>query len=316
MSTPPLPDGFAIGHWTDRKAATGCTVVIAPPGSRGGVDVRGGGPGTRETDVIGPLAGSAEVSAVMLAGGSAYGLAAADGAMRWLEERGRGYRTPGGLVPIVPAAILYDLTEGTAGGRPDADAGYAACEAAAPGAPEQGRVGAGTGAAVGKILGRERAVPAGVGFAAGRTGTGTGFAVAALAVVNAFGDVIGADGRVIASPRGDDGEVVSTAERVVAMTAPPDWTRVAERNTTLVCVTTDAPLSKQACTRIARMASGGVARAVDPVFSAVDGDVAFCLASGEGPEADRFAAIGVGTLAARLTADAIRSSVHPSSGGR
>ena len=307
---PPPPDGFAIGHWTDAEAATGCTVVIAPPGSQGGVDVRGGGPGTRETDVIGPLAGTAEVTAVMLAGGSAYGLAAADGAMRWLEERGRGYATPDGLVPIVPAAIVYDLGVGDPGVRPDAGAGYAACEAAAAGVPERGRVGAGTGAAVGKILGRERAVRAGVGYAAGRTGAGA--TVAALAVVNAFGDVVGARGELLAGPRGDGGEEVSTAERVIAMTEPPDWTRVAERNTTLVCVMTDATLSKQACTRVARMASGGVARAVDPVFSAVDGDVAFCLASGRGEAADRFQAIGVGTLAARVTAEAIRSSVHPS----
>jgi L-aminopeptidase/D-esterase-like protein len=308
VSEPPLapPEGFAIGHSSDPEAATGCTVIIAPPGSQAGVDVRGGGPGTRETDVIGPMAGTAEVTAVMLSGGSAYGLAAADGAMRWLEEHGRGYATPGGLVPIVPAAVVYDLVEGDSAVRPGPVEGRKACEAAAPGVPERGRVGAGSGAAVGKVLGRERATPAGVGYAAARTGAGA--TVTALAVVNAFGDVIGADGSVLAGPRGEEGEAVSTAELITAMEAPPDWTKWEERNTTLVCVMTDAALDKAACSRIARMASGGVARAVDPVFSDVDGDVAFCLASG-GPSRDRFASIAVGTLAATVTASAIRDAV-------
>jgi L-aminopeptidase/D-esterase-like protein len=307
---PPPPDGFAIGHWTDHEGDTGCTVVIAPEGSQAGVDVRGGGPGTRETDVIGPLAGTAEVTAVMLSGGSAFGLAAADGAMRWLAEHGRGYRTPGGPVPIVPAAILYDLTEGRAA-HPDAASGYAACQAAVPGVPERGRVGAGTGAAVGKILGRQRATRAGVGYSAARTAAGV--TVAALGVANAFGDVIGAGGELLGMPREDDGHPVSTAERIASMREPPDWTEVSERNTTLVCVMTDATLTKQGCTRVARMASGGVARAVDPAFSDVDGDVVFCIASGGvASGSDRLGAIAVGTLAATVTADAIRDSIRSS----
>jgi L-aminopeptidase/D-esterase-like protein len=304
------PDGFLIGHWTDIEGATGCTAVIAPPGSRGGVDVRGGGPGTRETDVIGPLTGTAEVTAVMLTGGSAFGLASADGAMRWLEERGLGYVTPGGLVPIVPAAVIYDLAEGDPRARPDADAGYAACEAASGGVPERGRVGAGTGAAVGKILGRERSTRTGVGYAAARSGRGE--TVAALAVVNAFGDVIGADGGVLAGVRPEGDEPQPTAATIAAMGGPPDWTGMAERNTTLVCVMTDAALDKPACTRVARMASAGVARAVDPVFSDVDGDVAFCVASGLPPEpGDRFGAIAIGTIAAQVTAAAIRDATRP-----
>ncbi len=306
---PAPPEGFLIGHWTDPVGVTGCTVVIAPAGARGGVDVRGGGPGTRETEVIGPLAGTAEVTAVTLTGGSAFGLGAADGVMRWCEERGRGYATPGGLVPIVPAAVIYDLAAGDPGARPDADAGYAACEAAAAGVPERGRVGAGTGAAVGKIGGRESATPAGIGYAAGRTGLG--HLVAAIAVVNAFGDVIGADGEVLAGIRAADGGAArSTAATIAAMATPPDWRRLEERNTTLVCVLTDAPLDKPACSRVARMASAGVARAVDPVFSDVDGDVAFCIASGTPPESDRFAALAVGTVAATLTAAAIRDSAR------
>lgn len=302
------PDGFAIGHWTDSAGVTGCTVVVAPPGARGGVDVRGGGPGTRETEAVGPLTGTAEVTAVMLSGGSAYGLAAADGAMRWLEQRGRGYETPGGPVPIVPSAVIYDLAAGDPSARPDSDAGYAACEAASAGVPERGRVGAGAGAAVGKILGRERASWAGVGYAAERTGSG--LTVAALAVVNAFGDVIGEDGRLLAGATTEDGSPVSTAATIAALEREPDPTKIEERNTTLVCVMTDAPLMKAACTRIARMASGGIARAVDPVFSDVDGDVAFCIASGDEDAAlGRFEAIAVGTLAAHVTAAAIRDSV-------
>jgi L-aminopeptidase/D-esterase-like protein len=303
----PPPGGFEVGHWTDSEGATGCTAVLAPTGTRGGVDVRGGGPGTRETDVIGALAGTSEVTGVVLAGGSAFGLAAADGAVRWLEERERGYRTAGGLVPIVPAAVIYDLVEGDPGARPGPDAGYAACEAAVGGVPERGRVGAGTGAAVGKILGRERSTPTGVGYAADRSGRGE--TVAALAVVNAFGDVIG-EGHALAGPRAEDGKVVSTAEVINSMEEAPDWTRVEERNTTLVCVMTDAALDKPACSRAARMATGGVARAVDPVFSDADGDVAFCLASGDADtKTDRFTSIAVGTLAASVTAAAIRDAV-------
>ncbi|HEY7150936.1 MAG TPA: P1 family peptidase [Solirubrobacterales bacterium] len=301
------PDGFLIGHWTDLEGATGCSVVVAPPGSRGGVDVRGGGPGTRETDVVSPFAGASEVTAVMLAGGSAYGLGAADGAMRWLEERGRGYVTPGGVVPIVPAAVVYDLVEGDPGARPGPDSGYAACESATAAVPERGRVGAGTGAAVGKILGRERSVPAGIGYAAARSGRGQ--IVAALAVANAFGDVVGEDGEVLAGPRSDTGEMVATAEMVAAMETPPDWSRVEERNTTLACVMTDASLDKAACARVARMASGGVARAIDPAFSDVDGDVAFCVAAGH-DSTDRFTAIAIGTMAATVTAAAIRDAVR------
>lgn len=301
------PAGFAIGHWTNPAAATGCTVVIPPAGSRCGVDVRGGGPGTRETDVIGPLAGAHEASAILLSGGSAFGLAAADGVAGWLEERGRGHPTTGGIVPIVPAAVVYDLLAGSAPGRPGPEQGYAACEVAGEGAPERGRVGAGTGTAVGKVLGRERAVAAGIGFAAARAGSGE--TVAALAVANAWGDVLAEDGTVLAGPRSEDGSLLRTAELVAAMSAPPDWTGIEERNTTLVCLMTDAGLDRSSCARIARMASGGVARAVDPTFSDFDGDVAFCLSSGE-PREDRFTALVIGTIAATVTAAAIRDAVR------
>ena len=301
------PASFRVGHWTDSLGRTGCTVVLAPTGSRGGLDVRGGGPGTRETDVIGPLAGTAEVTAVTLSGGSAFGLAAADGVVCWHDERGLGYATPAGPVPIVPAAVIYDLAAGDPKARPDREAGYAACEAAKEGVPDRGAIGAGTGAAVGKVLGRERAVQGGVGYAAGQTGRGD--TVAVIAVANAFGDILGEDGGLLASATGDDGEPVSAAALISGIDGPPSWASLLERNTTLVCVMTDASLDKAGCTRAARMASGGIARAVDPVFSDVDGDVVFFLASGQ-ETSDRFDALAVGTLSATLTAAAIRDAVR------
>lgn len=300
------PAGFRIGHWTDEVGRTGCTVVIAPDGTRGGVDVRGGGPGTRETDVAGPFAGTDRVTAVMFAGGSAYGLAAADGAMRWLEEHGLGYSTPAALVPIVPAAIAYDLAEGDAGARPTAESGYAACEAAREGVPERGRIGAGTGTAAGKVLGRGAATPSGVGFAAEVGGFGS--TVAALAVANPFGDVLAADGSVLAGARGEGAP--RTADFIAALDRAPTPEELEARNTTLVCVMTDAALDKAACGRVARSASAGIARAVEPVFTDVDGDVAFCLAAGAGEVAGRFEILQLETLAARVTAEAIRDAVR------
>ena len=301
------PEGFRIGHWTDSEGATGCTVIIAPEGSRGGVDVRGGGPGTRETDVIGPLAGTDRVSAVLFAGGSAYGLAAADGVMHWLEERGIGYPTPAGVVPIVPAAIVYDLAEGDSRARPDAAAGRVACDAAAEGVPQRGRVGAGAGTAAGKVLGRDHATASGVGYAAAQGGTGV--TVAALAVANPFGDIFDADGQALAVARGTDGLAVPAAAAIAGMEGPPQWTRMVAGNTTLVCVMTDATLTKAECARVARAAAAGVARAVAPVFTDVDGDVVFCLAGGQGDPAERFTVLQLQTVAASVTADAIRDAV-------
>jgi L-aminopeptidase/D-esterase-like protein len=153
----PLPAGFRVGHWTDPDARTGCTVVLPPPGTRGGVDVRGGGTGTRELETLSPLANSEGPTGVLLTGGSAFGLAAADGVARWLEERGLGRPTPGGPVPLVPAAVVFDLVEGESAKRPGPDEGYAACDSAAGDVPERGPVGAGTGTAVGKVRGGERA---------------------------------------------------------------------------------------------------------------------------------------------------------------
>ncbi len=302
---PPPPSGFRIGHWSNQAGRTGCTAIIAPEGTRGGVDVRGGGPGTRETEVIGPYAGTDRVSAVLLGGGSAYGLAAAEGVMRWLEERGMGYPTPAGVVPIVPAAIVYDLAEGDPAARPGADSGYAACEVATEGVPERGRVGAGTGTAASKLAGRENAVASGVGYAAA-IGAG-GLSVAALAVANPFGDVIGEDGQPVALARG---ATDSTADAIARLREAPDPFKAQPGNTTLACVMTDAPLDKAGCARVARAAAAGIARAVEPVFTDIDGDVVFCLASGAGPPADRFTMLQAQTLAPRVVAAAIRDAVH------
>lgn len=307
----PPPEGFAIGHWTaPDEARTGCTVVIPPPGSRGAVDVRGGGPGTRETDVVDPLANPQEVTAVLLTGGSAHGLAAADGVMRWCEERGRGYATPGGLVPLVPAAVVYDLTAADEPRRPGPEDGYAACESAREGVPERGSLGAGRGTAVAKARGREGASPGGVGYAA--MSTGAGERVAALAVVNATGDVVAEDGSLIAGPRDDDGRMARTAELIAGADdspLPEVPAPGARESTTLVCVMTDAALDKTACAKVARMASAGVARAIDPVFTPFDGDVVFCLASGEAAP-NPWLVMRIGTAAATMTATAIRDGVR------
>jgi L-aminopeptidase/D-esterase-like protein len=307
-----LPEGFAVGHWTDGEAATGCTVVIAPAGTRGAVEVRGGGTGTRELEALSPLANAEGPTALLLTGGSAFGLAAADGVVRWLEERGLGRPTPVGVIPLVPAAVVFDLAEGSPDRRPGPDEGYAACEAAGGGVPQRGRIGAGAGAAVGKVLGRERATPGGVGYAA--TQLGSGETLAAIAVANPSGDVI-ADGEVLGGPRGDRGELLRSAELIPAMPELPDWAPRAGQSTTLACVCTDAALDKRSCGIVARIASAGIARAVDPAFTPLDGDVVFCLASGPGPPAAPGPAASwsltvLGTAAATLTAAAIRDAVR------
>ncbi len=310
--TPALPNGFRVGHWTDADARTGCTVLLVPPGTRGGVDVRGGGTGTRELEALSPGANAEGPTAVLLTGGSAFGLAAADGVVRWLEERGLGRPTPAGVVPLVPTAVVYDLVEGESSRRPGPEHGYAACEQAAAGMPELGCVGAGVGAAVGKVLGRDRATRGGVGYAA--AGLAGGKTVAVLAVANAFGDVIADDGRLLGAPHGEDGTLLRSAELIPDLPEPPLLSARSAGNTTLACVCTDAPLDKRSCAIVARMASAGIARAVDPAFTPADGDVVFCLASGSEPPpppglAASWALTVLGTVAATVTAEAIRDAV-------
>jgi L-aminopeptidase/D-esterase-like protein len=303
----PLPEGFSVGHWSDPEGLTGCSVVIPPPGTRGGVWLQGGGPGTRETDTLNPLSRSEEASAVLLTGGSAFGLAAADGVVRWLEQHEMGYWTPAGRVPLVPSAVIYDLASGDPKSRPGPEEGYAACEHAHSGVPERGAVGVGTGATVAKLLGRERGSAGGFGYGAIRTGPGE--TVAAAAAVNAAGDVIAEDGSVLAGPRADDGEMARGVDHLVAMEQAPEF-RAPEGNTTLVCVCTDAALTKRECGMVARAATAGIARAVDPTFTPVDGDIVFCLASGTAGESRPYISLQIGAAAATATAAAIRDAVR------
>ena len=314
-----LPEGYRVGHWTDHEACTGCTVVLPPPGTRGGVDVRGGGTGSRELEGLSPLANAEGPTAVLLTGGSAFGLAAADGVARWLEERGLGRPTPAGPVPLVPAAVVFDLVAGDSNVRPGPDGGYTACDGAAAGLPARGSVGAGSGAAVGKLLGRDRATRGGVGYAARALTSGE--IVAAIAVANGFGDVIAEDGELLAAPRDERGEFVRTAELVAEMPEPPDVSVRAAGNTTLACVCTDASIDKRGCAIVARMAAAGIARAVDPSFTPVDGDVTFCLASGSAPPAPSGLAATwgltvLGAVAAAVTAAAIRDAVRQAAPAR
>jgi L-aminopeptidase/D-esterase-like protein len=242
-----LPDGFEVGHWTDRERLTGATVVLTPPGTVAAGEVRGGAPGTRETDLLSPASSAAEVHAVLFTGGSAFGLAAADGVVSFLAERGRGSATPVGPVPLVPAAVVFDLMLGAEDAYPDRDAGYAACAAAAA-TFQRGSVGAGTGCTVGKLLGPAGATKAGVGYAAFALG---GALVGALAVVNAFGDVRDSDGALLTGVW-RDGRHVPTVELLLEGESMPSLVRQA---TTLVCILTDAALTKTDCWRVARAGS-------------------------------------------------------------
>ena len=312
---PALPDGFLLGHWTDPDALTGCTVVLAPPGTRGSVDVRGGGTGTRELENLSPLANAEGPSAVLLTGGSAFGLAAADGVVRWLEERGIGRPTPGGVVPLVPTAVVFDLVAGSSARRPGPAEGYAACEAAVADGWARGPVGAGAGTAVGKLFGRDRAMPGGVGHAAARAGRrndcGRGRGGQRVRRRDRRGRR--AAGRPTRRGRRDRPHVGPAP----TMPQLPEFRDIASGetgNTTLACVCTDASIDKRSCAIVARMASAGIARAVDPTFTPIDGDVVFCLASGTEPPAPPGLAASwsltvLGTVAATLTAAAIRDAI-------
>jgi L-aminopeptidase/D-esterase-like protein len=295
--------GIRVGHATHRQGGTGCTVVLCPDGTIGGVDQRGGAPGTRETDLLRPLHLVQTVDAVVLSGGSAYGLAAADGVMRYLEEQGTGYLSGSGfIVPIVPAAILMDLPVGQPGIRPDAAMGRAACEAASAEPVEQGTVGAGTGCRIGAMRGNEYASKGGIGSAS--VDLGDGLVVAALVAVNAVGDVIDEDGEIIAGLRDDDDGFADMLQtlRVLARSGA----RSHSTGTVIGVVATNARLTKETANKVAGMAQNGVARAIRPAHTMYDGDTIFTLATGEIP-ADVNA---IGAFAAEVTAQAIRSGVR------
>ncbi len=269
--------GLSVGHFTDTRRPTGCSVVLVPEGAVAGVDVRGAAPGTRETDLLSPTNTVDRVHAVLLSGGSAFGLDAAGGVMRWLEEQGFGLPVGPVRVPIVPAAVLFDLMVGDARIRPDTNAGYAACEAARAQAPAEGSVGAGAGALVGKVFGHERAMKGGIGTASVRVG---GVTVGALVACNALGDVIDPDtGAVIAGARSEDGTRMIDTRRALLAGEPP-IPILAGTNTTIGVIATDAALTKVQATRLAQGAHDGLARAINPVHTVADGDTLFALATG------------------------------------
>lgn len=271
--------GLLIGHAEHAVARTGLTVALTPSGATGGVAVRGGAPGTRETDLLRDENLVDRVNAILLTGGSAFGLAAADGVVRWLRERGYGWPTSAGSVPIVPGAVLFDLPMLDRVDDivwPDAAMGYRACEAATAAWPVEGRVGAGRGATVGKILGTRSSSPGGVGVATRRLPNGV--TVGALTVVNAFGHVVDpGTNQILAGPRLPDGTFGDTVEILLnapGSTQPPV---TAAPNTTLGVIWTDAPLTKTACNRIANVAHNGLARTIRPVHTQADGDTLFVL---------------------------------------
>ena len=300
--------GIWVGHATDAIGRTGCTVVLAEGGAVAGVDVRGSAPGTRETDLLHPTALVERIHALCLAGGSAFGLAAADGVMRFLAERGIGFDTGARPVPIVPAAILFDLFEGSASAAPGPDDGYAACEdAERRQGPLEGRLGAGTGATVGKLGGPELASPGGVGSAALRLADGS--IVGALAITNAVGNVVGRDGRILAGVRDEGGTFVDASALLLAG-PPPGRVPPGGTNTTLAVVATDAILDRAQCSRLAAQAHDALAQAISPVHTVLDGDTVFALSTGRAPAPDRLGGLlSLGAAAVDVLRTAIERSV-------
>ena len=297
--------GIEVGHFTETRRPTGCTVIITREGAVAGVDVRGAAPGTRETDLLHPSNLVDKVHAIMLAGGSAWGLDAATGAVRWLEERGVGFDVAVGRLPIVPAAVLFDLLVGDMRIRPDAAAGYAACAAASGADPTEGNVGAGAGAVVGKVFGIQHAMKGGVGTA---SVTVDGVTVGALIACNALGDVIDPDtAQVMAGARTDDGQGMRDTRRALLRGQPPQ-PLLAGTNTTIGVVATDAILTKVQAHRLAIAAHDGLARSINPVHTMSDGDTLFSLGTGRAGKS--LGMMVLATMAAEATARATVRAVQ------
>jgi L-aminopeptidase/D-esterase-like protein len=305
--------GIEVGQAQDEKALTGCTVILCRKGAVAGVDVRGGAPGTRETDLLNPITLIEKVHAVVLAGGSAFGLDAASGVMRYLDENDIGFDTGVGKVPIVPAAILFDLNLGRGDVRPDAEMGYLAASSTSSAAPAEGNVGAGTGASVGKIFGLKSAMKAGIGTASMKVGR---LIVGAIMAVNAFGDVIHPQkGQIIAGARstkpgaqksGEAGYFSDTLEIMRTSTGRLIFEAATRTNTVIGVVATNAKLTQAEATKVAQMAQDGLARTVRPAHTMLDGDTIFVLATGE-KKADPST---VGAFAAEVVAQAIIRAVQ------
>lgn len=298
-------EGIRVGHAHNLDGPTGCTVILCPPNTVGGVDQRGGAPGTRETDLLRPMHLVQHVNAIVLAGGSAFGLDAASGVMRLLEEQGIGYDTRIAKVPIVPAAIIYDLDVGSPAIRPDAEMGYRAAQAASADPVAEGSVGAGAGARVGMVMGPELAVKSGLGSVV--IDLGEGVLVGALMVVNAAGDVVDEDGSILAglrqTPEGDSFHGTLNLLRAAVKLTLPGVTS----NTIIGAVATNAQLTKEEANKVAQMAHDGLARAVRPSHTLQDGDTIFALATGT---AGRANPTTIGAFAAEATTEAIRRAVR------
>jgi L-aminopeptidase/D-esterase-like protein len=299
--------GIEVGQAQDDEALTGCTVILCRKGAVAGVDVRGGAPGTRETDLLNPSTLVQKVHAVMLAGGSAYGLDATSGVMRYLEEKNIGLDTGVAKVPIVPAAILFDLMVGRPDVRPDAEMGYRAASSASSDAPAEGNVGAGAGASVGKIYGPKSAMKTGVGTASINIG---GVVIGAIVAVNAFGDVIDSSiGRIVAGARSnkkdiapdDEGYFLDTLEVMKTLTGRMIFKVATKSNTVIGAIATDAKLTQAEATKVAQMAQDGLARTIRPAHTMLDGDTIFTLATGQ----KKSDPTTVGAFAAEVMAQAI-----------
>jgi L-aminopeptidase/D-esterase-like protein len=306
--------GIQVGHAQDDEALTGCTVVLCRKGAVGGVDVRGGAPGTRETDLLNPLNLVEKVHAVVLAGGSAFGLEAASGVMRYLEEHKIGFNTGVARVPIVPSAILFDLSLGRADRRPDAEMGYQAAASASTVPPREGNFGVGTGASIGRILGLNQAMKTGVGTAS--IDIGGGVIVSAIVAVNAFGDVVDPQtGAILAGARsrksksmrvGEPGYFGDTLKIMKTLYGRTTMAVATHFNTVIGVVATNAKFNKAEATKIAQMAHDGLARTVRPAHTMLDGDTIFALSTGR-----RLADVStVGAYAAEVTAQAIVRAVR------
>ncbi len=291
--------GVKIGHYTDKKNVTGCTVVLFPQGTVGGCEVRGGAPGTRETALLSPYKTVSEIHALLLTGGSAYGLAAADGVMKYLREKGIGFKTEWGVVPIVPAAVIFDLYLGSPEVFPTAENGYQACLDATDKIFEQGNIGAGTGATVGKWAGPQFWMKGGLGSTSLSFGE---LIVGALAVVNALGDIYNEDGTVLAGAINEKGEFLAEIQRANQTRGENPFFA----NTTLLLLATNAKLNKLEANLLAQRLQDAFAQTIKPVHTSFDGDVSFVAATGE-LETD-FEALAVYSI--EVSKEAIRNAVR------
>lgn len=302
--------GILVGHAQDFEAITGCTVILCPEGAVAGVDQRGGGPGTRETDLLNPVNNMRKIQGIMLSGGTAFGLDAAGGAVRWLEENDYGYPVGPLKVPLVPAAILLDWMIGNPKVRPDAEMGYQACQNASDQPPAQGSVGAGTGATAGKLLGVDHAIKGGIGTAS--VELEGGIRIAAIIVVNPVGEIVDpATGEIFAGIRNlEDGGFISGLEVIKDIRSQHLMTKAFPSNTVIGVVATNAILTEPQATKVAQMGQNGVTRTVRPAHTQHDGDTLFCLATGE-IEANVNL---VGAYAAKVVEQAVLNAVKEAKG--